>query len=591
MMRLPLAVVAATFFVTLSVPAQCGTLVFPGNIPPSPWTAAGSPYCVIADVTVNNRTLQAGTVVEMTGNFSITVTTSITVNGSAAAPVVFRAQDGNPSWKGLILQGQGTTLDHVEIRDANSSGLTVLAGQQTISNCVFRKNASPGNGGGVRVAIPANLGALSMRDCQFIANSANGGEGGGLFATMGMGDDLRLERCWFIDNSTTSHGGGASVTMAAGTTVTMEDCRVVRNKTTSTSTSQRVGGGIVVRGDVVFRSCQIRGNFCHCLCTTAGCNSLAQGGGVYVSNGTAVFDNCLIQDNTVYGQQNSPCCSGSCTGLGGGVYIHTNAILMMSNSVVAGNTGQTSGRAPTTQGAGVWVTNGAIVNSSIVRNRLVGGGLSGDGLFVGAGTTNVLNSIVFHNTGGSVIGGAPTIEYSCIEGGYTGTGNIVTDPALVGPGTSCGDVSIDANSPCVDAGNPSAAYDDCTPRPPAHGTVRNDIGAHGGPKGCDWLRPPSAYELRCTPQCSTTGLDVVFTTRGGMPGQPAVLLFAEANGAPVPIIYFGAVGLLCPSGEWSFDLRMPGVAPEMTSAGFLSVMLTPSLNIVVSGVATLGTID
>lgn len=62
-----------------------------------------------------------------------------------------------------------------------------------------------------------------------------------------------------------------------------------------------------------------------------------------------------------------------------------------------------------------------------------------------------------------------------VSDGY-GTGNINSDPHLTDP--SAGDYSLDGFSPCVDAGNPVAGYND------VDGT-RNDMGAFGGPYG-DW---------------------------------------------------------------------------------------------------------
>ena len=48
-------------------------------------------------------------------------------------------------------------------------------------------------------------------------------------------------------------------------------------------------------------------------------------------------------------------------------------------------------------------------------------------------------------------------------------------------------------SPCIDAGNPDAMYNDPESmfRPgyaqlPARGTIRNDMGAYGGPAAADW---------------------------------------------------------------------------------------------------------
>ncbi len=63
-----------------------------------------------------------------------------------------------------------------------------------------------------------------------------------------------------------------------------------------------------------------------------------------------------------------------------------------------------------------------------------------------------------------------------------GPGNISADPLFVG----VDDYHLSTGSPCIDAGHAGSMYDDdCFP--PSMGTTRNDMGAYGGPLGCDWI--------------------------------------------------------------------------------------------------------
>jgi hypothetical protein len=60
--------------------------------------------------------------------------------------------------------------------------------------------------------------------------------------------------------------------------------------------------------------------------------------------------------------------------------------------------------------------------------------------------------------------------------------------------------TLSASSPCIDAGNPDAAYlDSCIAAGPCQpgslGTTLNDIGAWGGPHACDWIKPPATNFL------------------------------------------------------------------------------------------------
>ena len=78
--------------------------------------------------------------------------------------------------------------------------------------------------------------------------------------------------------------------------------------------------------------------------------------------------------------------------------------------------------------------------------------------------------------------GDPDVTYTCITGGFTGTGNIDEDPLFMDPSQGDGNGFdglnaswwLQAGSPCIDAGDPDAMYND------PDGT-RNDMGAYGGP--------------------------------------------------------------------------------------------------------------
>jgi hypothetical protein len=110
------------------------------------------------------------------------------------------------------------------------------------------------------------------------------------------------------------------------------------------------------------------------------------------------------------------------------------------------------------------------------------------GLQQAGGTLNVINSIVFgNNSGGVQIGGTATVDYSCVQGGYTGMGNVPFDPAFAGPGCDHHQLSIVLGSPAIDGGNPTSPADACFP--PSFGSGSNsraDMGHNGGPLACHW---------------------------------------------------------------------------------------------------------
>src|SRR5207253_1714590 len=81
------------------------------------------------------------------------------------------------------------------------------------------------------------------------------------------------------------------------------------------------------------------------------------------------------------------------------------------------------------------------------------------------------------------------VFYSDVQNGNTDNGNIFNDPSI---NFSCPYLRITFNSPCKDKGDPDPVYNDvciddvnsCTNL--SRGTIRNDMGAHGGPGACCW---------------------------------------------------------------------------------------------------------
>ena len=88
--------------------------------------------------------------------------------------------------------------------------------------------------------------------------------------------------------------------------------------------------------------------------------------------------------------------------------------------------------------------------------------------------------------------GNPVFEYSDIEGGWAGQGNIDLDPRFVPFPFHGFDYLLNPNSPCIDAGDPSIEdrLSDCHPRWPDWypNGARSDMGAYGGPGNVGWIR-------------------------------------------------------------------------------------------------------
>jgi Secretion system C-terminal sorting domain len=146
-------------------------------------------------------------------------------------------------------------------------------------------------------------------------------------------------------------------------------------------------------------------------------------------------------------------------------------------------------------GGGIWTYaagNTVIDNNTVAFNSVSGSGTAagkGGGILVWSTTVTAKNNIVWGNdqsAGGQIAllsASNSSITYSDVEGGMTGNGNLDLDPMFVQ-----NKYQLLNTSPCIDAGDSSAIYNDLedTTNPgyaefPSLGTVRSDMGAFGGP--------------------------------------------------------------------------------------------------------------
>lgn len=233
--------------------------------------------------------------------------------------------------------------------------------------------------------------------------------GGGVY----IGSGLTLRNCHIIGNSA-KQGAGINV-FGLGSAATLVDCTISENKAMNESSVDSFGGGISSSQTLMLINCEVTNN------------SADRGGGLFLQAGTALLDNCVFNGNTspvggaLYSQatestvNNCTFSMNSASAIGGGVFLVSESMLTLRNSVLWNNTDTD-----------------------------------------GANTDETAQISDFSNFGENVI----SVEYSCVQDDdpddanvYPGSGNIDDDPLFVDPPNH--DFRLLPGSPCIDAGDPA----------------------------------------------------------------------------------------------------------------------------------------
>ena len=276
-------------------------------------------------------------------------------------------------------------------------------------------------------------------------------------------------------------GGGVSFTF--GASPTLRDCIISNNH------SDVYGGGIhISSGTPLIENCVVRGNSAR--------GHTGRGGGILCSSAEAEIRGCLIEENSAYQSGGgvfcwaaSPSVSGciirnNSTGIrGGGVYCKVDSAPTFSNCIISDNQSSYGG-------AAYCYVNSTptFSNCTLIGNRATD---QADGIFIHVTSTpTLINCIMYDNEPEEfyVSGAQPTLRYTDIQGGWPGEGNIDADPRFIR--YQGFDLLLGPDSPCIDTGDPTTSdtiYDN-HPHWPAHHTdgPRADMGAYGGPGNSIW---------------------------------------------------------------------------------------------------------
>jgi hypothetical protein len=240
---------------------------------------------------------------------------------------------------------------------------------------------------------------------------------------------------------------GAGLYMLDDSDADVRDCTFMNNTVT--------GGGFPVGGAVscYFASPTIDN------CLLLGNTTELGGGGMYLEGASPVVTNCKFIGNSAFNETE---------GFGGGLLNSFDVNATIVNCLFAGNSARRGGGV-----ASMVFTTTSVINCTIVDNTATGGGLPvtfGGGYYSFDSNSTMLRNCVVWNNGPDQISGTPSVEYSNVQGGFAGAGNVNVNPMFVDadgadndPATAVdNDYRLKATSPCVDAGDSTVVPADVT---------------------------------------------------------------------------------------------------------------------------------
>ena len=166
----------------------------------------------------------------------------------------------------------------------------------------------------------------------------------------------------------------------------------------------------------------------------------SSGGAIHCRNSSPSITNCILENNAA-------------SYFGAAIACLMNSSPSLTNLLISNNSSHN-------RGGGIycfWYSSPTIVHCTIANNSAP---LGGGGLYTESySQPSVYNSILWGNTTGGTtaqITGTATVRYSDVQLGWTGTGNINSDPLF----SSDGHFNLTWDSPCIDAANNYGVYYD-----------------------------------------------------------------------------------------------------------------------------------
>ncbi|HNS50128.1 MAG TPA: right-handed parallel beta-helix repeat-containing protein [Anaerolineae bacterium] len=237
--------------------------------------------------------------------------------------------------------------------------------------------------------------------------------------------ELTLDGSAVLDGFTVSGGnadGGAWPNYLGGGMANWYSSSPTVSNCTFSDNSAHYGGGMENAGSPTVTNCTFSNN-----------SATSIGGGMHNSGSSPVVANCTFSDNSASD--------------GGGMY-NEWASPVVTNCTFSGNSAAYDGGGMRNAGSSPVVTNCTFSGNSA--------GYNGGGMYNEVASPVVTNCILWGDGPQEIWNqnSQPSVTYSDIQGGSSGTGNIDDDPLFVDSGS--GDYHLGPGSPCLDAGTNDA---------------------------------------------------------------------------------------------------------------------------------------
>jgi hypothetical protein len=258
------------------------------------WTAAGSPYQVMGNISIINGallTVGPGVEVVFQGIYKLDVMGQIVCNGDEANNITFTAQDTLNGWLSIRFTNLATTNQPSSFNYTNfyygraiygtgaqnpwNSGGAIYAdnaGTLTFNHCVFKRCKCTDYGSAI---CAKNLTDLIMNDCTVRDNES--GFFGGVYV---KNSSAIIRNCKFLNNYALTFG--AAMYLYECSTANITSCNIINNSAGACAGIYSLYSPLVVTNSL------FRGNY-----TVTG-----KGGGIAVTAGTPYITNCTFVNNS-----------------------------------------------------------------------------------------------------------------------------------------------------------------------------------------------------------------------------------------------------------------------------------------------------